>query len=183
MTLVTPLHRPGSANAATSVCLYREQERALRYRPIVRTSGRCLPFRVHPSAHDVNRLSSGARQRGGGTVIPRPGVRDRSATARPQSRYLCSHPYRAFCNVLDAQPPAVDRLQAAMGSRHWPGTASGTGRRSPPLRAPAGDPTPIAPVLTRAKSRVLIETQELRLLPQECGFPGNNIPSIKDKNY
>ena len=29
--LVTPLHQPGSANAAASVCLYREKERPLRY--------------------------------------------------------------------------------------------------------------------------------------------------------
>ena len=35
ITLVMPLHWPGSANVATSVCLYREQQRALRFRPIV----------------------------------------------------------------------------------------------------------------------------------------------------
>ena len=35
ITLVMPLHWPSSANVATSVCLYREQERALRFRPIV----------------------------------------------------------------------------------------------------------------------------------------------------
>jgi len=34
--LVTPLHRPGSANAAASVCLYKEKERPLRCRPIIR---------------------------------------------------------------------------------------------------------------------------------------------------
>jgi len=33
--LVTPLHRPGSANAVPSVCLYEKLERALRCRPIV----------------------------------------------------------------------------------------------------------------------------------------------------
>ena len=30
ITLVPPLHQPGSANVAASVCLYREQERPLR---------------------------------------------------------------------------------------------------------------------------------------------------------
>jgi len=37
ITLVMPLHWPGSANAADSVCLYREQKRApIRCRAIVR---------------------------------------------------------------------------------------------------------------------------------------------------
>ena len=36
ITLVMPLHQPGSANAAASVCLYMEQERSLRCRLIVR---------------------------------------------------------------------------------------------------------------------------------------------------
>jgi len=36
MTIVMPLHRPGSANVAASVCLYRERERALRFWLIVR---------------------------------------------------------------------------------------------------------------------------------------------------
>jgi len=36
ITLVMPLHRPGGANAAASVCLYRKQERSLRCRPIDR---------------------------------------------------------------------------------------------------------------------------------------------------
>ena len=34
ITLVTPVHRPCTANAAASVCLYRKQERPLRCRPI-----------------------------------------------------------------------------------------------------------------------------------------------------
>jgi len=36
IALVMQLHQPGSANAANSVCLCREQERALRFWPIVR---------------------------------------------------------------------------------------------------------------------------------------------------
>jgi len=49
-----------------------------------------------------------------------------------------------------------------------------------PPHAPAGDPTPITQVKvrTRAKSRVSIETLELRLLSQECDFPGINIPTL-----
>ena len=115
MTLVT-LHRPGSANAAASACLYREQERALRCQPLFRprpevvshvvshawrlgpVSDRvpppvaihiCIltgaprrrrpgcypPFRVHPSARDVNRLSSSIQWRGhGDSPARRPGT-------------------------------------------------------------------------------------------------------------
>ena len=44
----------------------------------------------------------------------------------------------------------VDRPQAAMGSRHRPGTVPGlAGDRPSPLRAPAGDPTPIMQVKVR----------------------------------
>jgi len=47
---------------------------------------------------------------------------------------------------------------------------------------PAGDPTPITQVKLRtlAKSRVSIETWELRLSSLECDFPGINIPSLND---
>ena len=85
-------------------------------------------------------------------------------------------------------PPAVlgAHLRAMLiarrrRSRHQPGTAPGPASDRPsPLRAPAGDPTPITQVkvCTRAKSRVSIETPELRLLSQECGFPGINIPKL-----
>ena len=53
ITLVTPLHWPGSANAAASVCLYSEQERSLTCRPIVRprlTAGLWSPVRGGQSA-------------------------------------------------------------------------------------------------------------------------------------
>ena len=66
-----------------------------------------------------------------------------------------------------------------MQAWHQPGTVLGTGLRSPPppLRAPAGDPTPITLVKgTWVKSRVAIETQELRLSTRKCDFPGINIP-------
>ena len=41
ITIVTPLHWPGSGNAAASVCLYTKQERPLRCRSIIR---------LHPTA-------------------------------------------------------------------------------------------------------------------------------------
>jgi len=44
--------QPGSAHAAASVCLYREQERPLRCRPIIRlhpTAGLGLPYRASGS--------------------------------------------------------------------------------------------------------------------------------------
>jgi len=66
-----------------------------------------------------------------------------------------------------------------MGSRHRPETALGPAGDLPcPLHAPACDPTPITQlkVRTRAKSRVSIETRELRLSSWECDFPGINIP-------
>ena len=50
------------------------------------------------------------------------------------------------CDLSGAPPPAVliDRPQAAIGSRHQPGMASGAGWWSPsPICAPTGDPTSI----------------------------------------
>jgi len=57
-----------------------------------------------------------------------------------------------------------------MGSRHRPGTAPGPASDYPPITQ--------AKVRTQAKSRVSIETRELRLLSREYDFPGINIPSI-----
>ena len=71
-----------------------------------------------------------------------------------------------------------------MGSRHRPETALGPAGDLPcPLHAPACDPTPITQlkVRTRAKSRVSIETQELRLSSLECDFPGINILNCNPK--
>ena len=58
MFLVTPLHRPGSANAATSVCLYKKQDRPLRC-DVSRSSshvwcGACGP--PYPGASRPSRL-------------------------------------------------------------------------------------------------------------------------------
>ena len=48
----------------------------------------------------------------------------------------------------------VDRPQAAMESRHRPGTAPGPADDRPsPLRAPAGDPTPITQVKVRTRAK------------------------------
>jgi len=64
--------------------------------------------------------------------------------------------------VLGVPLPTVDRLQAALGSRHWPGTAPGpapgtapgpAGDRPSPLRASAGDPTPITQVKVRTPAK------------------------------
>jgi len=67
-----------------------------------------------------------------------------------------------------------------MGSRHRPGTVRGlAGDRPHPFAL-----TPAIQLLshsikvrTRAKSKVWIETRELRLSSRECDFPGINIPS------
>ena len=80
--------------------------------------------RAHP-ARDVDRLSSGVRR--GEAVIPRPVVRGPTATVLPRSR----SPGRFGC----ATTRYVDHPQAAMGSRHRPGTAPG----------PVGDRPPFAP--------------------------------------
>ena len=48
----------------------------------------------------------------------------------------------------------VDRPQAPMELRHRPGTAPGpAGNRPSPLRAPAGDPTPITQVKVRTRAK------------------------------
>jgi len=82
--------------------------------------------------------------------------------------------------VLGAPPPAT----LIICRRRW-GPVIGQQRRrvrpvvSPSLRAPAGDPTLITQVKvrTRVKSRVLIETREMRLSSRECDFLGINIPT------
>jgi len=84
--------------------------------------------RAH-SARDVNRLSSGIRR--GEALIPRPVVRGPTATVLPRSRSPVPSPGRFGC----ATTRYVDRPQAAMGSRHRPGTAPGpVGDRPPPSR-------------------------------------------------
>ena len=102
----------------------------------------------------------------GEAVIPRPIV---------WGRWLLLSPGRFGC----ASAGYVDRPQAAIPSSAGNGAGPASDHPSP-LRAPAGDPTPITQVkvCTRAKSRVSIETPELRLLSRECDFPGINIPQL-----
>ena len=96
------------------------------------------------------------------------------AIALPSSRSPVPS-FGRFATFGRATAGYVDRSQAATGSPHRPGTASETGRRSPPpFHASAGDPTLITPVLvhTWPKSRVLsIETRE-------CDFPGITIHNL-----
>ena len=104
---------------------------------------RLLPAvsRAH-TTRDVDRLSSGVRPEGE-AVISRPVVRGPMAIALPRSRSPVPSPGR-FGHTTAGY---VDRPQAGWGPV--------IGRWSPlPLRAPAGDPTPIAQVKvhTRAKS-------------------------------
>ena len=80
--------------------------------------------RAHPAC-DVDRLSSGVRR--AEAVIPRPVVR--GADGRCASP-VAIPPYPPLCRFGRNTAGYVDRPQAAMGSRHRPGTAPG----------PAGDP-------------------------------------------
>ena len=161
ITIVTPLSRPGSAKTAPSVCLYsvhRKQERSLFTAGLEQTSN--VPtaiIRPHPTAGlwspipsirsaiaslrpllAVSRAHPSRVQRrptGGEAVIPRPIVRGLVAVVLPRS---CSPvlPGRFGRATADY----VDRLQYALGFRHWPGTVPGpVGDRPSPLRAPAGD--------------------------------------------
>ena len=93
------------------------------------------------------------------------------AIALPSSRSPVPS-FGRFATFERATASYVDRPQAAMGSPHWPGQE----RR----RGPAGDrpPTPFASppairmVRTWTKSRVSIETRELRLSTRECDLQG-----------
>jgi len=75
--------------------------------------------------------------------------------------------------ILGVPLPTVDRLQAALGSRHWPGTAPGpapgpASDRPSPLRASAGDPTPITQVKVRTPAK---STTGFSLSKPVTGFP------------
>ena len=86
----------------------------------------------------------------------------------PRSRSPVPSPSRFGC----ATARYVDHPQAAMGSRHRPGTAPSPVGDRPPLRAPAGDPTPI----TQVKVYVLGRNRESRSRPGNCdSCPGNAI--------
>jgi len=98
--------------------------------------------RAHPSR--VQRRPTG----GGGD----------SPTRRPGADGRCASPVTLPRNppVLFGRATAdyVDRPHAALGSRHRPGTAPGpSGDRPSPLRAPAGDPTPITQVKVRTRAK------------------------------
>jgi len=106
-------------------------------------------------------------------VIPCPVIRGPMAIALPRLRSPRTLPGRFGRATM-----------LIVRRRQW-GPVIGRERRRvqpviahPPSR-PAGDPTPITlvKVRTRAKSRVLIETRELRLSTRECDFPGINIPT------
>jgi len=51
-------------------------------------------------------------------------------------------------------------------------------RRTWSVRRPETDVLPLCHVRTQVKSRVSIQTRELRLLTQECDFQGINIPNV-----
>jgi len=127
---------------------------------------------AHP-ARNVDRLSCGVRQ--GEAVIPPPIVWGRWLLLFPGRTLPVLSPGRFGC----ASAGYVDRPQAAIPSSAGNGAGPASDHPSP-LRAPAGDPTPITEVkvCTRAKSRVSIETPELRLLSRECDFPGINISKL-----
>jgi len=122
---------------------------------------RLLPAvsRAHP-ARDVDRLSSDVRR--GEAVIPRPVVLGPMAVALPWSFWV-RHCWLCWSSAGGDGIP----LSAGNGAQ--------SSRWSPlPIRAPAGDPTLITQVKvrTRVKSRVSIETRELRLVPG-MRFPRN----------
>jgi len=146
------LHWPGSANAVSSVCLYRKQERPLRGRPIVRpclTARLCSPFsgcqlaivshRCVPSlwtrAPETWLLPAVSRAYPPATSTDCPVASDGGGStviSRPAVWGLISH--CASPVTIPPYPPAVlrrfgratagyvDRSQAAMGSRHLLGS-------------------------------------------------------------
>jgi len=121
--------------------------------------------RAHP-ARDVRR---------GEEMIPRPVVRGPMGVALLRSRCPVPSPGR----FGRATAGYFDRPQAAMGSRHQPGTVPGpAGDRPSPLRAPP--PATQLHSHTRAKSRVSIETRELRLSSRECDFLDVSMTSSLD---
>ena len=87
---------------------------------------------------------------GGEAVIFRPVVQGPMATALPRSRSHVPSPGR-FGRTTARY---VDRPQAPMEFRHRPGTAPGPADDRPsPLRAHAGDPTPITQVKVRTRAK------------------------------
>jgi len=104
-----------------------------------------------------------------------------SPARRPGADGRCSSPVALPCTLTPgrfgrATAGYVDCPQAAMVSRHRPGTTPGPAGDRPPLRAPAGDPTPITLV------KLQQSTGEIDSLNRDPGiatlvpgmqFPGN----------
>ena len=117
--------------------------------------------RAHPP-RDVDRLSCGVR-RGGEAVIPRPVVRGPMAAALPRlhSHVPSTRPFWAHhCRLCWSSTGADGVLSSA-------GNGAGSGRWHP-LRAPAGDPTPITQVKVRTRAKSITGFSLSKLVP---GFP------------
>jgi len=128
---------------------------------------------AHP-ARDVNRLSLSSDVRQGEAVIPGP-----SSGGRWPLRFPGRAPPYHPPAVLGAPLPAMLIVR-----RRW-GPVIGRERRrvrpviARPPRRRSTDSTQVK-VRTRAKSRVSIETRELRLSSRECDFPGINMPIFEE---
>jgi len=95
-----------------------------------------------PSAHNVDRLSSGVRQ--GRRRFPGPLSGGRSAIALPRSRSSCSPLPNCFATFWAHHCPlcrSIDGVPTSTGNSVGDQPAIG-----PPLRTPAGDPTLFTPV-------------------------------------
>jgi len=88
---------------------------------------------------------------GGEAVIPGPSSAGLMAVAFPSR----APPVPSTPAVLGAPLPAMLMSTGGDGVRHRPGTAPGLAGDRPylPLRAPAGDPTPIAQVKVRTRAK------------------------------
>ena len=113
--------------------------------PRRRRPGRCSPFHA-----PIPPASSGVRRGGGGGDSPahRLGADGRCASPVMLPRSPPGRFGRATADYVDCP-------QVTLGSRHRPGTAPGpAGDHSSPLRASAGDPTPIKQVKARTWAKL-----------------------------
>jgi len=123
---------------------------------------------ARPSTRNVDQLSSGVRR--GRRRFPGPPSGGRSAIVLLPSRFPVPSSGR-FVTFRRATAGYVDRLQAAMGSRHRPGTASRASRRFPaPLR-----PCRRSDSDHLGKRYILGRNQESRSRPGNCISTGNAI--------
>jgi len=134
---------------------------------------------TRPSTRDIDRLSSSIQR--GCAAIPRPAVWGPIGhCASPVALLLSRFPVPSsgrFVTFRRTTAGYVDRLQAAMGSRHRPGTAPWASRRFPaPLRpCRRSDSDHLGKRYILGRNQESIETRELRL-NRECDFLGINIP-------